>query len=236
MAKKNRFFISPFFLFKYYNEKSIRSLLKKYSFNKNILDIGCGEMPYKYLFTEKKEYLGVDFKDYSVNNDYQGETPDLFFPEKYLVDFILPFEDAQFEHAVSFQVLEHVRNPNKFIMEMVRVTKKKGFMLITFPFLGGLHEIPNDYQRYTKYGIKEILDNNGCDVLIIEEQGGIFSTISMLLNEYLNTYAGKSKKKYMLSSIVFPVFLSFSYACLFLDKVFTADGYNFNYLVLARKR
>src|SRR5438552_3455190 len=103
MLKLN-FFIHPHFIIKYYLLNDIKSVVDRYSFKGTLLDIGCGEKPYKTLFVQLDRYLGIDFKLYSANKTFVGEKPDFFFDEKYLSTFKLPFNDNKFDHTASFQV------------------------------------------------------------------------------------------------------------------------------------
>mgnify|MGYP001611149018 CR=1 FL=1 len=118
---------------------------------------------------------------------------------------------------------------------MFRVTKKGGLILITVPFLGGLHEEPNDYQRYTRYGLKELVKEYG-EILEIEGQGSVLSTISMLLNESLNSFASRNKTTYLISMLIYLPFLTFQYLSLFLDFFIKSDKIQINYLLLVRKK
>lgn len=45
----------------------------------------------------------------------------------------LPFRDSTFDNVLSFETVEHMPNPKKFISELARVTKKGGEVLITTP-------------------------------------------------------------------------------------------------------
>lgn len=236
MPKQIRFYFSPYFVSKFYLLKDIELMIKKYQFKGSILDIGCGQKPYQYLFKKADKYLGIDFKNYSINKDYKGLNPDLHFSHDYLKTSTLNFDDESFDHTVSFQVMEHHKNPAKMISEMARITKKGGYIMISVPFLAGLHEEPNDYQRFTKYGLIELFKRNNCRVVKIKEQGSLFSTISLLLNENLNNFAGRNKLAYIVSAIIYLPFLVFEYLSLILDKIFKSDKIYFNYLILAEKK
>lgn len=236
VKKKIRFFISPYFLPRFYLLNDIKYILKKYKFAGNILDFGCGGKPYKYLFKDAKKYEGIDFINYSINKDFYSEKPDFYFSDDYLDNFNLPFNDNIFDNVVSFQVLEHHKNPQKMIREIFRVTKKGGYVLVSVPFLEGIHEVPNDYQRFTQYGLVELFNKYDCEILEVRGQGSLFSTISLLINEYLNHFASRSKTRYYFSVLIYPPFLFFQYLSLVFDKIFKSDKFCFNYLVLARKK
>ena len=87
--------------------------LTKYEFRDNLLDVGCGEKPYRYLFDHINKYLGIDFKSYSYNKDFIGLKPDYYFNNTYKNDFNLPFDNNAFQNVVAFQVLEQHKNPQK---------------------------------------------------------------------------------------------------------------------------
>ena len=233
-----RFYLSPYFIAKYYILKDIKGVLDEYSFNGTLLDLGCGEKPYKSLFDNITEYVGIDFKNYSINKDFTGEVPESYFADDYLDTFILPYSDESFDNVVAFQVLEHHKNPVKMIGEVLRVVKPGGYILMTVPFLGGIHEEPHDYQRFTRYGLEVLFSGNGSqgEIIKIKEQGSVFSTISLLLNESLNSFASHSTITYILSVVIYLPFLMFQYLSLFLDRIFRSKKIFFNYLILARKR
>jgi len=171
-----------------------------------------------------------------MNKDFLGEKPDYFFDEKYKQDMILPFSEESFNNSVSFQVLEHHKYPNLMIREMVRVTKKGGLILLTCPFIGGLHEVPNDFQRLTEYKLTDLFQSNGCEIVATKKQGSIFSAISMLLNEQLNYFAAGNKVKYFIAVILYLPLLFFQYISLILDHFVKSDIIFINYIMLVTKK
>jgi SAM-dependent methyltransferase len=235
MFKKFRLYIWPSFLSHYYIRRDVQSTLSNYKFGGTILDYGCGQKPYVNLFKDCINYVGIDLPGYSANKDFQSGKPDYFFGKRFLKDFKLPFGNDSFDHCVAFQVLEHHLKPQLMIAEMARVTKKGGFILLTAPFLGGLHEEPHDYQRFTKYGLIALLNEHGYKVKYIKEQGSLFSTIAMLFNEYWGYRTSLGGIQRRLAHIIYPAFLAFSYLAFILDKFIKTDKVVFNYLVVAQK-
>lgn len=235
MIKQFRQYISPFFLSRYYLTLHIKEVLSETDINGSVLDVGCGNKPYEIYFKNISKYVGIDFKTYSINKDMGKNSPDFYFDSTYLNSYVLPFKNESFNNTVSFQVLEHHSNPQKLISEMYRITKKDGYILLTVPFLGGIHEELNDYQRFTKYGLIELFKRYKCKIIKIKEQGSIFSTISLLLNEYLNGFASKSKLHYLISILIYFPFILFSYLTLVLDIFFKSNKIFFNYLILVQK-
>jgi len=234
MHQKIRYYFSLYFPIRHYLRGDIKYFAKKYKFSGKILDVGCGEKPLGDLFLDS-EYLGIDFADYSKNKDAGTGKPDYFFDDEYKKSHKLPFEKEIFDHAVSFQMLEHHPEPQILITEMVRITKKSGFILITCPFIYALHEEPNDFQRLTHYKLKNFFEKNDCEIVGIKKQGSFFSAVSMLANEQLNHFAAKNKMKYLLACVAYPLFLIFQYASLPIDCFFQSEKVFINYIVLAKK-
>lgn len=236
MLYKIKPYISPFLLTRHYLGKDLRTLLLKYKFDGNILDYGCGDKPFRNLFTLAETYKGIDFKNFSKNNDYLPSLPDFYFSKNYTKNWKLQFKDKSFEQVTSFQVLEHHQSPKDMLLEINRVLKMDGKILISAPFLGGLHEIPNDYQRITEFGMSELFETCGFKLLEVKQQGSIFSTLSMLWNEYLSDIASRSKRHYFaIGILIHPFALLFSYMSIILDRFFVSRKIFFNYIFVARK-
>lgn len=230
-----RFYISPFFIGKYYLRRDILNAIAKYKFNGTVFDLGCGQKPYQQFFKHSEKYLGIDFYEYSPNKDFSQLEPDFFFSKDYSKDYLIDTADDSYDHCVSFQVLEHHPEPQTMIKELVRITKKGGLIMISAPFLGGLHEEPNDFQRYTKYQFARLFKAQNCEVLSIIEQGSLFSTIVMLLSEHLNWFAAKNLFAYYVSAIGYIPLLLLMYISLFVDRFVRSNKIFINYLVIAKK-
>ena len=232
--QKARFYISPYFVFKRQLLMDLEKVAGKYRFTGSLLDIGCGEKPYKKLFPLVK-YIGIDFNKYSKNKDISQGRPDYYFDKSYLENGKLPFKSSSFNVVTLFQVLEHVKFPSKTLAETSRVLKSGGYVILTFPFLWPMHEAPHDYFRYTEYGIRELVSNLELKQIEIIRQGSVFSAISIIMNEYLSNFASKNKLNYIISIISYPLFLIFQYVSIILDKVFKSDTIFTNYLIILQK-
>jgi SAM-dependent methyltransferase len=229
-----RYHLSPFFLSKHYLTRDIKAAVRKHRFAGSLLDVGCGSQPYRDLFV-LSEYKGIDFPDYSVNKHSANHAPDYFFDDKYVETSRLPFEDGTFRNAACFQVLEHHPEPAKLISEMFRIVEPGGLILVTFPLLWGIHEEPDDFQRYTKYGFLKLVKGYPCEVLEAKEEGSIFSTISLLLGEHLDSIAKMNRPSYYMSALLLMPLLFLEYASLPLDRVFRSKKIFFNYMFVLRK-
>ena len=87
---------------------------------------------------------------------------------------MMPFRDDVFEAALNIVTLEHVREPARVIEEMARVLGSGGRLLLVAPHEWEEHQQPHDYFRYTRYGLRYLLERAGFEDIRIEPVGGFF--------------------------------------------------------------
>ncbi len=119
------------------------------------LGVGTGEE-----LTILKKYGEVYILD---KNDavLQEIAPDLY-KMKIVADVMkTPFSDNFFDLLTAFDVLEHLPDDNKAVLEFMRVLKPGGFLVLTvpaFPFLYSSHDRKlNHYRRYTIASLRTLL-------------------------------------------------------------------------------
>lgn len=89
---------------------------------------------------------------------------------------VFPIGDAKFDAVLCMNVLEHVYDFNNVISETFRVLKKGGRFICAVPFMHHIHASPDDYFRYTRSAIEEMLKENKFENIDIREIGlGLFS-------------------------------------------------------------
>jgi len=69
----------------------------------------------------------------------------------------LPLPTGSVDAIVCESLLEHVPRPQKIIDEMYRVLKPGGGIYIVIPFVYPFHASPNDFQRWSVTGLKELI-------------------------------------------------------------------------------
>ncbi len=169
-------FINPIFIARRNLYKHIRSFSTRVS--GRTLDVGCGKKPYKELFTNVTEYIGLDIEN--PGHPHNEEDIDVFYDgEK------IPFDNGSFDSVICNQVLEHVFKPNLFLSEINRVLKREGIFLLTVPFAWDEHEQPNDFGRYSSFGLKYILQESGFEILKYKKSTRGFHAVSQLFILYL---------------------------------------------------
>lgn len=108
-----------------------------------LLDIGCGQSPYRHLFVPLGvKYVGIDIEE-AKNFGY--ERADII----HFDGLTIPFESESFDTIICTEVLEHTPNPELLIAEMYRVLKKEGAAFISVPWSARTHYMPHDYHRFT---------------------------------------------------------------------------------------
>jgi len=176
----------------------IKRISKEY-LRGNLVDLGCGRMPYKSIIKEYSNvnnYVGIDIE----NEIYQKESkPDLFWDGNKI-----PVEDNLYDSAILIEVLEHTPEPNDVIKELNRVLKVDGYLLITVPFLWTLHDIPYDEYRYTPFGLERILIQNGFEVEKMECFGGWNASMASMISLYVKRGVNKKYRK-IFSRIMLPL-------------------------------
>ncbi len=105
-----------------------------------LLDIGCkdGKRTLQYcsaLNINKENAMGVDVDEEFLNiskNHFQVKKVDIECDK-------LPYEEKYFDVVVINQVLEHIKNIHFVILEIDRILKVNGHLLIGIPNLAALH-------------------------------------------------------------------------------------------------
>jgi SAM-dependent methyltransferase len=149
---------------------SIYGALKKFlkPVKGRVLDVGCGDSPYAHLLGKGCEYIGVDTKG-QKDFDYNNKCVVFFKGSK------IPLKNNSVDAVICTEVLEHIKEPGRFLSEIKRVLKKGGTGIITVPWSARYHYIPYDYFRYTPAGLEHIfrdfssvrIENRGTDITAI---------------------------------------------------------------------
>lgn len=147
-----------------------KKVLTKDNIRGKLLDAGAGKLSYRHLVQPLcDEYKSMDFQDTHPELDYQADIQNM------------PLDNETFDTVLSAEVLEHVPDPEKALREIFRVLKPGGKLVITIPHLMYLHNEPNDFYRYTKYGLRTLLERVGFTVEYLEPSGSIFSFLQGIL-------------------------------------------------------
>ncbi len=191
-------------------------------------DFGCGSKPYLKEFTHCDSYIGVDL-EVSGHNHEKSQVDIYYDGEK------LPWPNDTFNSIISFEVLEHLPYPAKSIIEIARVLKPNGTLLVTVPFLYGEHEIPFDFQRWTSFGITKFFEDLGfIDIQIIKINQTPAFAIQLFVDIFMNKV--KYKKSIVLRIALVPIIASSNAILLILKGILPKTHWFYsNMLVIVKK-
>lgn len=168
-------FRNPLFLHFYFVTETIRYYFQSLPTNRKlrIYDFGFGQKPYE-IFIKNHDYIGIDIDKKNSKADIYADIT------------CVPLDDNTADIVVSFFVLEHVENPQKVIDEMYRVLKPNGRLFMLAPLYWEEHEQPYDFFRFTRYGIKKLMENAGFKDIMITEVNTHYSILGMHLAKLFN--------------------------------------------------
>ena len=189
--KKEKFNPSFFSLFYhpfYFVRREIFCFLRNNSYFLcgNLLDFGGGSKPYQNLFVKSQNYFSIE-----VLSNKENLESDVYYNGSKL-----PFADNAFDSILCTEVFEHVENINEVVLELFRVLKPGGKMIVTTPFMCIEHEMPFDFRRFSFNGLKSLMINNNFKILKSQKLLNNFHVIFQTLNFYIYQVLLKKKSRY----------------------------------------
>lgn len=115
-----------------------------------LLDVGCGEMPFRPLLPATVHYTGLDIPQaasFGMSDHAQIVAFD---------GLSIPFPDNSYDVLLCTEVLEHAVDPMTLIAEMHRVLRPGGVLFATIPFAARVHHAPYDFHRFTRFRLSQL--------------------------------------------------------------------------------
>jgi len=163
-------------------EQALKAFARSLPAGARVLDAGAGEARHAALFASQR-YLAVDLAvgDAAWNYGKLDALADLC---------ALPFRDAAFDAAINVVTLEHIHDPARALREISRTLKPGARIFLAIPQDWEVHQAPQDYFRYTRYGIDHLLRQAGMTPIRIVAAGGYFRLLSRRLLNGLQFFQG----------------------------------------------
>lgn len=169
------------------------------AFRGNVLDVGCGQSPYRFLLDERvTDYYGIDIVD-ADKFDYANKDIICFNGRH------IPFENEKFDCILCTEVLEHVFDYQDLVNEMRRVLRSGGVGIITIPWSARQHYVPHDFFRYTRFSLEKIFAE--FDQVEIRPRG---TDVAVIANKLLVLWARNLLPHEKWKILFVPVWLIFS--------------------------
>jgi len=170
----------------------IISTLNSFDGGLKILDAGAGESKYKKYCTHL-DYTSQDFAEYDGEGDNKGiqkHTRD--YSELDIISDIcdIPVEDSTYDIVLCSEVLEHIPDPSKALIELDRVLKPNGIILLTAPFASLTHYSPYHYATgFNIHFYNFHLEKLGFEILESTPNGNYFEFLAQEIRRI--EFAGK---------------------------------------------
>jgi len=139
-----------------------------------LLDLGCGHLPYRPIYQNLFKRVVTADLDLRTVIDARSDAQ------------ALGFKDQSFDVVLFAEVIEHVPNPAVAMSEIARVLKPKGVVLLTWPFMHPLHELPHDYARYTEFGMANLLEGAGLKIELLTRRGDVVTLLFALVEQFIS--------------------------------------------------
>jgi SAM-dependent methyltransferase len=176
------------FLSSVLHRKALATVLEKLD-GKSVLDIGCGEQPYRRFLRSSCKYVGVDVH--------------ALHPETIIARAGSPWPvDGPFDLVICTQVLEHVVDAQTFCGEIGRVLVPGGTLLLSVPFLYPIHDV-DDYRRLSPAGMAQFFP--GWQLEEVKRLGGLGSTMVLLWNTWIENTLCRTSARRALKGLLFPI-------------------------------
>ena len=125
---------------------------------------------------------------------------------------------------------EHVAEPQDVVTEMARLLKPGGTLILSAPHIWGIHEEPQDYYRFTPYGLRHLVSQAGLSVCSVEPLAGYWVTAGARFCYYLERFDRGPLR---------PLIGLFNFAiqalALVLDRLDRREGDAWNHVLIAVK-
>lgn len=193
-----------------------------------VYDLGCGKRPYEQdILQVADDYIGVDWAE-TLHGLQADIVADLNRP--------LPVDDAVASTVVSFQVLEHLSEPQGMLNEAFRILRNNGIIIVTAPFQWWVHEAPHDYFRYTRYGLTHMLAKAGFVDIEVKAVTGFWSMWVLKFNYHTTRYIRGSKLLRILArALLTPIWFAGQIIAPLLDRYDFNEAETAGYVVTASK-
>jgi SAM-dependent methyltransferase len=139
----------------------------------SLLDVGCGEMPFRSALHPEVRYTGLDVDEAVSFGMDENDSIQTFDGRS------IPFADNSFDNVLCTEVLEHAEEPEILVAEIFRVLKPGGTFIMTVPFAARVHHAPYDFQRFTRYKLDAML--SGYSEVELAPRGNDIAVIANML-------------------------------------------------------
>lgn len=163
-------------------DEAVRRLAEDLGPRAQVLEVGAGGERHAGWFSGHG-YVGVEAG--CGEAEWKGGRPEVIAGLT-----SLPFRGECFDACLSAGTLEHVPAPGGALREMARALRPRGRLLLIAPQEWEVHQAPQDYFRFTRYGLRYLLEQAGFTEIRILSVGGFFRLLARRLLNALRFFPG----------------------------------------------
>ncbi|HBR16116.1 MAG TPA: hypothetical protein DD725_00690 [Deltaproteobacteria bacterium] len=153
-----------------------KNLVKSFKKNGKILDVGCGDGRFISLFASDEKWNAYGIEPNPVGYDLSSQISKAKIFNMELSECRFP--EADFDVITMWHVLEHIYEPNKLLLEIKRILKGEGILIVGVPHISCVGfrlgkknwfhlDAPRHTYHYNPQTIKMLLNKNGFDIIKI---------------------------------------------------------------------
>ena len=141
--------------------------LMDHSIQLKILDVGCGPGGTTKSFLKWGQVYGVDLSTHALKKALKKNISIVINSNLTSI----PIKSKQFDVITALDVIEHIKEDSKVLLEFKRILKDDGILIVTVPafqFLWSEHDVAVSHERrYTSASLKRVFDETGYRVIRI---------------------------------------------------------------------
>lgn len=184
-----------------------------------VLDLACGESPFRGYFVDTGTYLRMD----RHAADQEVTVADMHS---------IPLEDGSIDLVILSQALSDVPEPAKVLEEIGRVLRPGGRVVIFESMAYPEHDMPYDYWRIMPKGLSWIAGQSGFAVEECAYLGGLFTRFASLWADYV---MGSLKRHLLLHPVAAAGTAVGNLACCLMDGLAMRPSLASDYLAVLRR-
>ena len=221
-----------------FRENWLKKVLMDIPVGMKILDAGAGESQYK-KYCDHLEYVSQDYAEYDGIGDSKGiqkESRD--YSKLDIVSDItsIPVENETFDVIMCIEVFEHLPNPVDALVELDRVLKPGGKLIMTAPFASLTHYSPYHYATgFNRYFYEHHLGELDHNLIEIKANGNFFEFLGQEIRRINSISTQYSNKKIGILYKFAINFILFSIKKSSLEDTGSEEVLNFGYNVISIK-
>ena len=137
-----------------------------------VLDLACGESPFRKCFPYARQYLRVDHDPLDAEV-IRGDMR------------CVPLPDRSADAVLLCQAITDVPEPSAVLKEVRRLLRAGGSVIVFESMCYPEHDAPHDYFRLMPEGLRAVADTVGLQVRECMRLGGLFTRFASLWNTCL---------------------------------------------------